>query len=428
MKKFNFYILLLVLLGVACAKEELKEPEVFISNPAPGASFKVYDSIPVVIQINSEEELNFLNIRLLNSSLISVNPVFQKSISGNSFTGLIQYYISNKQLADGNYFIAVTAGNNDVQKTAYKSISVQALPLQLIGKFISVWSGSNSSILHLDSGTVFSTVGSILGKSMGSAVNRDAGTIHFLTSQPEAIVNWSAIYQSMQWTMSCLGSFLPCITNVSGNVNSICASYREGLARIINQQQITTATLQSNEFGYPELSQQVDNFVLVEEWIPVNSERVLKKYFAHSGAGQSQQSVAYDVKAMLKVASNSILLVAEEGSNVKLLLYNLDNDFISSQNQILNESVLAAVSINQSRHLISTPNGIYEYQSDLNQYFLINGTPGITQMKYDPIESYVYAVSSSELKIYFYQNSTLQMVNSVIATDTIRSFDLIYNK
>lgn len=423
-----FLCLFISVITFSCAKEEFKEPEVFIIGPSPGSTYKVYDSIPVFVQVQSEEQLSFLNIRLLNSSLISVNPILQKSIGGTSFTGVIQYAVSNKQLSDGQYFIAVTAGNNDVQKTAYQSIQIQSLPLELLGIYISVWSGSSGSIFELDSLQSFLLKGSVGGQPVSSAVNKDAATICFATRQPESLVCWNSLSLNQLWSISCLGTFLPCISHISGNVNSTTVSYREGFVKLINQQQVVSATLQSSEFGYPEHSRLINNSVLVQEYKPVNQERLIRRYNAQSGVGQHEQNISYDIKMMLPVSTSSMLLVANENSNIRILLYNLANDFISNQNQINNESVISAVSVNQSRHLICTVNGVYEYQSDLNQYFLISNMGNFSRMEYEPIGSLLYAIDHNILRVFSYQNSVLLLQNSIAASDTIRTVDLIYNK
>ena len=412
----------------SCASKDEESPAVTILTPAAGSIYQALDTVEVSFEAQDNNQLEWTSVKIVDENFIPVSSVSVNEESGTLTNRFESVVLDDKSLQTGDYYVLVTASDGTNEQLEYTEIKIIALPKKRLGIYFSDYVvGLPGRIFQVDSlfqnTLVWSQPNQDIRKLCVNSI-KDQLTIigHFSTG----IKNYNLLSGSEQW---------------SDEVFSVAQTERF-LDLVCLENSVFTATydreLRSyNSFGgltmniatgiyRPESIYVNGDYIVVEMNLVGDNDRFIFVYNSSTRTLLWQLDVPMDVVSICSLRNDDeVLLFGNDGGNAKVLHYDIGANAYWQPRQLPSGQLMDAAKTEGEKFVISHADGIYLYTYSPNYLNLIEAGKVYQQVLFDEDKGTILGASNSSLEEF---SLTGQLLNTVVHSDSITSFDIHYTR
>ncbi|MFP4472063.1 MAG: hypothetical protein ACLFPE_15380 [Bacteroidales bacterium] len=426
-----FFIILLVYFA-ACKDEAHPDfPDVEFLSPAPGANYKIYDTIGIQIRVIASAAAADLSLALVNDQDINVLPSLTSQNLEPGKTYRYQYPVSLKTLSTGNYQLRAEATAGGVKGKQYRTIYI--IGLQKMLEEVWLVQQSQPGMMRVLSGSpgngfaeIFSYPG-IYGGSAISALNEkfflgasfqgDLGAFDTDTH----LLNWEI--QGIQNPQQ------PYFTFVDYDDNRLYAGIFEGQVRGWNLDGQPAYATEQNIATKPVRMFPFREYLIIFSRQKSNETiRWLEIYFLNNGNLHVKTTLDFEPLVFAEAEANRLLMLGNDAQGyASARLLDPSDGHIGNPYQpfeLPEKEMRSAAAINSQNLLFSCLDGIYRYEYQ-HASARIAEIGNISVLKFEEVNQLIWASDGSTVFTIAPDGQILQQTS---IGPGIENLHFLYNK
>lgn len=426
MNKSLLYLFFLILIFSCKKNRDEQYPTLQIISPGVNTQHNVLDPIPFEVIASDETHLERITVYLLNEDLSPVATPLTLNCSSNESTFESYLITTDIHLPSGQYYVKAEAFDGTNKKVSYREIYLNEVPRVL--KNVLIVSQPSLSLIQIDSlsnGQIFNSYSASSDFSF-SQVSSYYQMFIVAGAQSGNLLNLDANYFNTNWMITnpltstnkyFVSSYAQNDKLFIANEDGFIKSYRKSnqAIDIINVgNQLVKSMLVNNDFilGYAENK--------------ITAQKSILVHFLASGIFYQSLNINTTIKKIFKINDNEFLLIGNENSLGKILIYNLNDNSVSEPTIFNNGKIYDASTSINNLILLAHDNGLSTF--NLLNYSIGNLSAGATYqlIQYDDINNQIYIAKNNIIDQY--NLSPFTLINTSAITDSIVGLHLLYNK
>lgn len=417
----------MLLLACACRKKENDIPQVRVSEPNNLSSYSYQDYVYVKGDVTDSDEIRQIKVELLKSNLELTGIQNTKSLSELNPSFNISLHLEDIHLETGNYFVKITALDDEGFGSEYVEINYQGAPRIRTGIVGVFESGGNYSIDSLNSSNA----------SWTNMVNSTDSILDFEVQAYDQYLIWSNLNSELNarslsilnpdWNKA--GSFMSPsydfqFLHLVDDVENIGSSRSDGSVQIYNSYGGGILLYPPFQTGFKTLAftnttNKMFSFVK-------NFQTTERKILHYSSVGVINQHYdsQMDVKNIYKVDNNELLLFGNENSTAKIMVHYINGGGFYEPYSISGKSFLEAEKVSNDLYLILLSDGLYTYNYSNNNLLLISSS-NYSGLAYDEVNNVIAAFTPNQLDVL---NMSGQLLQTYASSKYLYGIKFRYNK
>lgn len=428
MKKL-IYFLCIIFLIAGCRKKSIDPaPVITMGSPYENQSFNALDTVRISAFITDNMLVNSVKVSLYkydNNKQILHSLNFspdQKEYKLNA-----TYPLNDLYLESGQYYFRITASDGNSGSSEYVNITINEASKVRTGAFIISSSGNSMNISFMDNQnavSIFKTVTSDYGHS---SENLYGQFIHVMGKNTGNLIALNVSDASEEWHIPFGSSFPNLFFEEMHYANKLLyVGLTQGVIRAYNNSGVIEHAFASPQGFKPGNILHSTNHLITEQKQITGQGIQISAYYNSSNALRQQLTLQGDIVAMFEINSNEILVLANEGTNGKIWVYNLDHNQLYSQKTIIGENIKCAADVGNGNYLIGIANNIKNYNLPANTLLPYVNAVNPEKIRFDNLSNKVYVVAANVLRTYDYSSTSL--LHTYTHSTNIKNFHLMYNK
>ncbi|MCF8302116.1 MAG: hypothetical protein K9I94_02485 [Bacteroidales bacterium] len=426
----NSIIFAIMLLIISCGKKDSSffNPTIQFISPADNATFTVFDSIPVILEVNSEKTVEIISITIINDDKTPLFSSYTSDPMKKNIRLEFYYPIDDPLLESGTYKLRaqVYAG----AEVARKAIDIQIMgqPKELENmivvtqenpKFHTVYEVSNTleTEILLELRTDYS----------GSGINSAHDILFFAARQYGDMQALSLETGNILWVVEGeQSSQFPYFTNLQVHEDEVVVCFYDGYVRSYNRFGNTVFNSIQLEEAYPVRSFVYENFVIAQTNHYLGQETELRTFFWVSGEQELRNEINRELIAIFPKDNESFFLLSKDHESSYIDAFKLMRNSMINYREFENIQFTSATIMDEDNFLIASDAAIYRYRVDISNSTEFIQRSDIGLIRYEPVNEQIYAASGHELLLFSSDYGHLQ--NHVTFADSVVNFHFNYNK
>lgn len=412
----------------ACADKDAEPPTVEITVPVEYASFKVLDTLEVYYSATDDREIVSVTVKLVNTDLIPVAAQVQQTVGKPTHSGFAALPVTDRQLESGNYYVMVTATDGVNERSAFRLIRLEALPLARRAVYVSDSRANGQGGLNrIDS--LFSSITPLLlpGQDIGRVwVNSANDRITISGSRSSGMMQYGLSNLSMTW-----GASIPSQSNalafhdMTGQGNDVFVSL---FVRELRAYSNNGALILSRQYDYdrPHTLFADANHLFVELREVGGGQRRLQVLRRMNFSEKWIVSLPLHVVAICPRNASEVFIFGNDAGQGRVLLYDTGNNGYWEPRQLPEGPVLHAVQGDGQNWFIAHSTGLYHYTYNPNYLNLIRPGAVYQRLRFDRADGLLLGARGNTLDVLTVNAGNL--VATLAHTDSITDFHIHYTK
>lgn len=427
MNRFFKLLIILVLILSACVKKTAPPPVIEIFSPSHLSTWQVEDSIYVQAQIESSIALTYIEIHLLNTNQISVNPVLTIYPEGNSKSLNLNYAISNTSIESGQHYFMIEASNGEAEEKAYVNIMISSIPKQSLCLIAYGYeSGSLTHIYKVDSLLTQTQFKELNGDFDGGAINSENQVIY-------SIGKYSGSFYSINAQSGAIINEIPAIINPPfPYFNTL--SYQNNLLLIgLYEGYINGYFGNGNlKFSYivdlfrPKKLKYDGKYILGSFEYQSGGAAAFGVIWEISGLVKDMVFTSFETVEFFRVEGDLVLIFANNGINSEVYTLNTQNMVVTKIKTLPAGDIYSAVQCSTDDFIISHVNGLLIYNYGNNTYADFYSGAKKGELCFDEVDERLYLSSGKEIYSYTWPGAIES--GPLVMPDSIRDIHILYNR
>lgn len=435
----NPFLHLLILLAIfisACKKktkdEDMIYPAITITKPGYGITYNMFDTIQVQVKVSDNNTLTKVTVGLTDMNKNAVQDAVVFTPNSTPLDINISYPISNFHISSGFYYMMIYAsdGQNEIQSA--RTIYIKTSPTVKMGYYIFT-SGSNQHTLQkLD--TNYASLGIVKNTGIynGSVIANYNHRLYLNGAVNRDFQAYDSGNNMVKWIKQNSGSGAPYFSYCDTDKKNAFIGYYNGqlIKYDSDGNQLTSYSYPNSDY-FPQYGSSAASKYLAQYQSKTNSlSKKLIVYDLNSGAALKELTINFTAVSVFEKSFDEVYILGNDNNNQGVLyVYTVSTGSLKSATSLNSGKIICACMMDSNTLLFSMDDGnTYQYQFDVNNFSSIIEGELLTQIKYDEFEKFVYYSSNVQLKICTLNNFKLSTIKTYNHSDTIRDFQIIYNK
>ena len=428
---FSFFLLLTMTLA-SCRKEPGSPPVITVSAPVKGGLYQVGDTIQVEAVVEDDEAVSKLSCSLVNSMNVPVLPVISLKTGSRSVLVSFPYPVDNPEIPTGDYSLLIFASDGESDARAYVPLFIQEMPRKLKGIYVTTSGGTGqTSLFTLDSGLTAGIIQNFPGDFLSAAINTHQQRLYLSGHYSGHLQALNTENNSPAWSMPNLATGgSPYFTSLGIDRDLVLTGLADGTIRGYSPLQVQGFFTLTDAGSFPVFlfpQPEMNRLFVMEEFI-FGGGRNLVTYSYPYGSVLSVWPTTLDLKAMFRKSSHEVYLLGNEAGSGKVYVYDLTQGMPFLRHSFTGNPLIDAVMPDESHLLISTSQGIYEYDNNSNNPWPLVTGKIFQSLAYDDAGYELYAATGNTVYIYGYQLHQLIPLQQPAFPDSVLSIDLLHNR
>lgn len=411
----------------SCKKETAPPPVIEIFSPSHLSGWSVGDSIHVVANVQSSIDLEYIEINLLNTDLINVNPVLSILPNGSNFSINEYYSISNSNIESGQYYLMIEASNGDATERKYVNISLSSIPKRSLALIAYGYeTGLQTHIYKVDSLLQSQQFKELNGDFAGGAVNSENQNIY-------SIGKYTGSFFSIDASSGAINNEIPAIINPPFPYFN-CISYQnKDLLLGLYEGYINGYYGNGNlKFSYlvslfrPEKLKYDGTYILGSFQYHTGGAKAFGVIYEISGMVKDIVFTSFDVVDFFRVSGELVLVFANNGTQSEVYTLNTNTLIFTQIGSFDSGNIYSATDCGNNTFVLSHNNGLvaYNYNSNTSSDFYLGAKNGI--LTFDEVDERLYLSSGKEIYSYTWPGAVES--GPLVMPDSIRDIHILYNR
>jgi len=427
MSRITAIIAILIFALCSCVKETAPPPQIQIFSPSHLSDWGVGDSIFVQAQVNSSIDLEYIEINLLNTSQISVNPVQTLYPGGSSYAINTYYPVTNSALESGQHYFMLEASNGDATERAYVNIMLSGIPKRSMALVAYGYdAGSLPHIYKVDSLLQESLFKELSGDFKNGAVNpKDqlvysigeySGSFYSIDAQSGTIIN------EIQATIN---PPFPYFTGISYTNSLVLLGLYEGYIKGYYGNGALKFSYLMSLFR-PQKLKYDGTYILGSFEYYSGGAPAFGVIYEISGAVKDILFTAFETVDFFRASGDLVLIFGNNGSQSNVYTLNTNSMIITQIHAFDAGKIYSVTQTGSETYVLSHDNGLiyYNFGSNNSSSFYSGAKKGI--LCYDEVDERLYLSSGNEIYSYTWPGAAES--GPLLMPDSIRDIHILYNR
>ncbi len=435
---FIYGLVLSTIFILACKKkkdtpQDTVYPVITINKPVPASTFNMFDTIRVNVHVSDDNTLEEVTVSLTDLNHIPVQSTVSYTPNAASWDIDIGYELYEYHLPSGYYYIAIHASDGINNINSARKIYINASPIIKQGYYIFTGTGIQHQVLKLD--TNFSQNNSITrnGPYNGSALSNYYQRLYVNgSSGNQEFDAYNCITNQLSWDIPNSGAGAPYFTWCDTDGKNAFLGYYDG--RLIRYDYTSTATTNYNytNSDYSPLYGSVvaGKYIVHYRSRVLPGSRKLVVFDLNSGTALKETNVNFNTLGIFEKSPTEAYVLGNDDNNIgRVFVLTIASGSMYEPINLNSAKILSCCITNSNTLLISmSDNEIYGYDYAGNNLISVLSGFQASRIRYSTSESRVYISGGKQLKACQLNNLTLSPLKTYNLNDTIRDFQLLYNK
>lgn len=421
------FALQLFLYGCGKDKDAVK-PEITISSPSENQIFTALDTIQITSTIEDETTLEQVDITICDNNKVPVLATVTVVPQDKKITVQIPYALNDVNLESGSYYLWIRAsdGNNIAGK--YRGIHISAVPREL--KYVYIMSLFNSTTVRLHrkvTGGNLENISDING-DLSSTISSSRFQIVATCGSTFGDLNvYDVSSGSLQWSEPVISDPpFPYFINSGMYDEILYCSYYSGNIKGFNNNGTQVFSANTMYGSFPSVLFANNNFLFADHGFYSGTEHAFGMYYLSSGAYRQHIITDYIATNIFQMDDDNIFIFGNQNGQGIIRLYSISGNSTWESHTLPAGMISDVVQINENDYIIAHESGLYKYQYDMSSLTSYVSGMNAAKIKFDAINSDIYAAEGNTIYIYDYSSHAL--ISSITVPDPIVGFELLYNK
>ncbi len=418
-----FFIFVLIIFG--CKKEKKNDaPILTVSLPQAEITLNAIDSVRVKTSITDDNGPLTISIYITDGQMQVLTPKLIKTTNVNKINIDEFYFFNNKYLQSGIYYLVVNANDGKNNVNNFIKININEIPKILKSIYVGVKFGTGTRIYCSDSVMNFNQVGYISSNVINACVNSYSNQIYFLTENGNLLC-YSLNNFQFDWQKS--GLFLPNHIK-KGEIKTFdfLTYATNGNGFIYGYDNMgAVKKLYAINNGAPYNFNFIDNYILTCVEDNGTNNKSIQAIFQNGGI-LTKYTTNFLPQTILPYSSKTVLVFAQNQSNVELYTYNFEINYLHSFGNNKAGIFHTAIETPDNKYLLSVGNEINVIENIYGNSTIYAIGKRADILKFEELSNLLYATDSNNITIYNYPTSSINF--SYNFNDKILFIDYWYNK
>jgi len=359
-----FYILVIFSLNSCHKSEKINSPNVELISPVENSLIYLPDTLQVKFKIETEGDIESVNISIVNSNYISIfgtHTISAPQVAQEIQTILILRSLQN--LDEAPYYILIAVRDGIGKWNSYFPIQLNMKPLTYKGFYLFSKSGINQTRIDFydpqwnDTSFIQSP-----GDYVDSEISGFYRKTYLIAEVPHKLKAFSVDEYQLDWEAG--PQFPnPGFTDIQIDKDRIYAGMENGqivgYSQLNGQQKLSTGMLTDS---IPQHISILENFIVSDYLSRLNGNHSLVTFFKETGIKKQRHPVDFQTLAFAKSASvDQVVVIGNTNHSGIIGLYDAMDDIFKNF-KVLDEGKITAVcSIDETNLIISIENRLYTY-------------------------------------------------------------------
>lgn len=430
MKKITLFIFLFVLGFYSCKKETTADyPTVTISSPYNQQTFNVFDNITIQAHISEGQTLTSIQVYVANSTNTPVLPTVTVPVTSNTMDINLSYAINDIHLNGGAYYVVVAASNGTNQTTAFRQITITAVPEKRTAIYAITRNSSGLNAWKIDSVFHSSASITVAGDYSSSSVSSYYQQLYIAGYDSGSASAYSLPLGTLAWSIAGIISPTPYFTNVYSYNNTEYISYYSGSIKNFDYHGNLLQTYTTLYDYYPQQTLIWNGYLIADEgYVGSSIEAELTTFYQSSGTLYQFTNLPGPLVSMFGFDNSHIMVFGNANTGSPYAeQYNIAGNIFYTPMTFPSARLLSVAQIDTNNYLLGFDNStIYHYSyNPANLLPFINGI-NASCLRYDNLNNEVLVSSGNKVLDYNYSSGSL--MNSTTLADSVMNIMILYNK
>lgn len=423
----TFFSLIVLLLSCRKDKDAIT-PVIIISSPSENQLYNALDTIQIIATVEDEAALEQIEITVCDDNKVPVLATVTVIPQDKKVTLQVPYALNDINLASGTYYIRIKAYDGTNTTSKYRGIQVSAVPHEL--KYIYIISLPNSTTVRLQRKVISGNLESL------SDINGDFSATAS-SSKFQLVATCGRIYGDMnvydvssgtlQWSIPVISDPpFPYFEGITQYNHIFYCLFYDGFIKGFNNAGTQVFNATSSSGTYPTAVYANIDYLFADHGCYSGSDRLFSVYYLCSGTLKQNLSTDYIITNIFQKDDDNLFLFGNRNGQGIIRLFSISGNGTWEPHTLPAGMINDAVQINENNYIIAHESGLYKYQYNMNSLTSYVSSVNAGKIKYDDVNSEIYAAQDNIINIYDYTSHAL--MSSIIVTDSIVGFELLYNK
>lgn len=398
-------------------------PVVEFYGPPANTEVLAGDTIRVIAGIGDDKMLNSVQLSLVNSQLVNLTTPSIFYPSGNTYTLDHLYPINNTNLTEGSYELLIIADDGFNRTRRFRTIRITNTD-QEVNAFILV-KKLNSEVSRVEVLTPslnIDTVFNIQQRYSLSGVNSKFGLFYYAKQSPAFLTAYNTFDYKPEWDRQAGLPYSEFVYQESSEYFYIST----GNGNIFGYDGEGSNVFQTDalEDYIPETFHAFDDFLIASQEMRNGPLSFIVIYYLSTGFEKNRINISEEI-AGISSSGNLFYIFMNDGLNGLVKSLNPE-ELIYTEERRLNGVYFRQVTrIDDNTFLISTDDGIYEYNRYLNRFTEYSDIEA-DFTRYEPFSDRLFIVSGDDVKVLDY--SAGNEIGEIGSADEVLDLHILYNK
>ncbi len=427
MRRLPIMLLLILLFAgfLSCRKNVDKiDPVIEITLPHANGLFNALDTIHITASVRDNEIITSVRVSVVFSNHTSLLPDRYFYPGKPEFYVDLRFSLDDPYIESGDYYIMIRAGDGHNEKNAFQPIRINGIPKEILSYYVPVKQTAYSTLINVLKTDLSLDSSLTLGESHClSALDSRAGLYFQIDEEPSNINAYTLSNFMPEWIV--LGAMpYPQFYDLKVDRGLFVCTANGDIWGYDPSGSFFFQTQRMEDFSV-ETFDMNDIYLVSENLSRSGQTRFLVIYYRSTGFEKNKFLINQDVVEFLH-GSDAFIVLSNKGADILVSDLNPENNIMTELNILYNTSLTDAVKINDDKYLLATHKDIYIYERYLNRLSLFLEGVVADRISYEPLGSFIFAISGNQLDQYSYPGGGL--VNSVSFEDEVLDFHVRYNK
>jgi hypothetical protein len=425
-----FVLFAVILMGfISCQKtEKLIEADIELISPAENLLIYLPDTLQIKFRINTEEEIESVDIRIVNSNYISLfgtNTVHAPITSEEMETTLLLR--SLQDFDDAPYYIRLTVNYKEGNQNSYFKIQLANKALAYQGFFLFSKSDIHqTNIVFYDQCLNHTDFLRSSGDYLNSEISGFYRKLYMLTEIPAKLKTFSINNQQLEWETE--PTFPnPEFTNISIDEDRIYAGMQSGQIVGYSQQNGQPKLITEILTDYfPEKVFILVDFIIGDFLSRMNGKNTLVTFYKETGVKKHKLPIDCQVVSFAMTAyPEQVLVIGNKNQKGIINLYHVNDNYIVSSQQVDEGIITDVCEINIDAMLFTIGKHIYLH------HYKQNITSDLVAFEEAPVQIHFERISQQiivqfEHKLTFLPCPGMEEITTMNFNETLKGLQFYY--
>lgn len=428
----HFLLLPLILFFLFSCKKEKKDetpPVITMHLPISGAHYNMFDTIRISAHFSDNTKLTTAEITLRDMNGSPVQSSIKANLSGTSYDLYAEMELYEFRLPSGSYNLEIVVNDGENVGIKTTTITLTESPLLKKGYYFVTKNGTQHTYSKTDTNYLNTATINLSGTFVGSSLSTYYQNLYAVSSANQTFKTIDASNDITKWTLT-NPSTGAVMTACNSDGKNVLLGKDDGTIYKYNHEGTFLRSYSSGESTYYVKSVFYCGDYVVAGLADFMSTTKKTVVFENSTGLVKKVIINSDLKAAFVKSAGELYLVSNNQSGKAVVeVLTVSGGGLNEVVDLGTFTVSSACMINSNTLLIATSdNKVYYYQYSTNTFMaVLTGMPA-QKMSYSPTFNKLYLSSHKDFHTYNVSPFAVSQQTNYTHSDTIRDFQVIFNK